>query len=157
MENLPPNKESPSIMLEQATLADLEVFMELEQSVRNPKTYPRSSTENEALDELTSSQVFFIKKDGKVVGNIGYQMQSEDHAEITGLMVDPRYQGQGIGREALTAVLDKLKRIKRIDLVTHPENEQALSLYESNGFHVESRVENYYGDGQPRLILVKVN
>jgi hypothetical protein len=78
MESFPQNQEDLPITLERATPAYLEVFMELEQSVRNPKTYPSSSTENEALDELTSSQVFFIKKDGKIIGNIGYQMQSEE-------------------------------------------------------------------------------
>ena len=82
-------------------------------------------------------------------------MKAEDNAEITGLMVDPRYQNQGIGREALTTILGELKEVKRIDLVTHPENESALSLYQSFGFQIESRVEDYYGDGQPRLVLVK--
>lgn len=152
MESLPPN-----ITLERATPADLEVFMALEQSVSNPKTYPGSSNGKDAFDELTSSQVFFIKKDGKVVGNIGYEMKAENHAEITGLMVDPRYQNQGIGREALAVILDELKGFKRIELVTHPENDRALSLYQSLGFHIESRVEDYYGDGQPRLILAKAN
>lgn len=157
MESSPQNQESLPITLERATSADLEAFMELEKSVRNPKTYPSSANEEEALAELTNTQVYFIKKEDHVVGNISYEMNAEDHAEITGLMVDPHYQGQGIGREALTAILDKLKGVKRIDLVTHPENEQALPLYQSLGFHIESRVEDYYGDGQPRLILVKAN
>lgn len=157
MESLPQNQENQPITLERATPADLEVFMALEQSVKNPKTYPSSSTQEDALDELTKSKVYFIKKNGQVVGNIGYEMKAGDNAEITGLMVDPRYQNQGIGREALTAVLDELKRINRIELVTHPENENALSLYQSLGFHIESRVEDYYGDGQPRLVLVKAN
>lgn len=151
------NHENQPITLERATSADLEEFLRLEQSVRNPKTYPSSSSKKEALAELTNTETFFIRKKGQVVGNIAYEMKAKDHAEITGLMVDPRYQGQGIGREALTAALDKLKRVKRIDLVTHPENEKALALYQSVGFQIESRVEDYYGDGQPRLVLVKLN
>lgn len=155
MESSPQNQEGLPITLERATPADLEVFMALEQSVKNPKTYPASSAQEEALDELTKSKVYFIKKEGRIVGNIGYEMKAEDCAEITGLMVDPRYQNQGIGREALAAVLDELKGTKRIELVTHPENDSALSLYQSLGFHIESRIENYYGDEQPRLVLVK--
>ncbi len=117
--------------------------------------YPASTTQEEALNELTRSKVYFIKREGQIVGNIGYEMKAEDSAEITGLMVDPRYQNQGIGREALTAILDELKGIKRIELVTHPENESAISLYQSLGFHIESRIEDYYGDGQPRFVLTK--
>ena len=155
MENLPQTQERPPLTLERATPADLEVYMALEQSVKNPKTYPASTTQKEALDELTKSRVYFIKKEGHIVGNIGYEIKAEDSAEITGLMIDPRYQNQGIGREALIAILDELKGIRRIDLVTHPENEPALALYQSLGFHIESRVEDYYGDGEPRLVLVK--
>lgn len=155
MESTPQSHENLPITLERARPADLEVYMALEKSVKNSKTYPASTTQEEALNELTKSKVYFIKKEGQIVGNIGYEMKSEEHAEITGLMVDPRYQNQGIGHEALNAILDELNGLKRIDLVTHPENEQALSLYLSHGFRVESRLEDYYGDGEPRLVLVK--
>ena len=148
---------SEPITLGRATPADLEVFIALERSVSNPKTYPGSITKEAALDELTNTQVYFIKKGDQIIGNIAYEIQANDHAEITGLMVDPHYQNQGIGFAALNAVLDELKGVKRIDLVTHPENENAVVLYQSLGFHIESRVEDYHGDGQPRLILVKVN
>ena len=52
-------------------------------------------------------------------------------------------------------ILEKTKGARRIDLVTHPENENALRLYASLGFKVESRLENYFGDGEPRLALAK--
>jgi ribosomal-protein-alanine N-acetyltransferase len=50
-------------------------------------------------------------------------------------------------------ILEKCKGSNRIDLVTHPENSSALELYSSLGFKVESRQENYFGDGEPRLVL----
>jgi len=157
MEHSPQNHESSRVTLERATPANIDAFIALERSVSNPKTYPGSTSEKDALDELTNTHVYFIKRDGHIVGNIAYEMKEDDHTEITGLMVDPRYQGQGIGREALESVLNKLKGIKRIELVTHPENEHALALYQSSGFHIESRVDDYYGDGQPRLVLVTEN
>lgn len=157
MEKAPQSQEGSPVALERATPTDIKVFMQLEQSVSNPKTYPGSAREEDALDELTNTEVYFIKRDGQIVGNIAYEMKTEHCAEITGLMVSPNYKRQGAGREALTAVLDKLKGVKRIFLVTHPENDEALPLYQSLGFHIESRVENYYGDGQPRLVLVREN
>jgi ribosomal protein S18 acetylase RimI-like enzyme len=39
--------------------------------------------------------------------------------------------------------------------VAHPENEIALGLYMSLGFEIESRQENFFGDGEPRLVLAR--
>lgn len=50
-------------------------------------------------------------------------------------------------------ILEKCKGADRVDLVTHPENRSALELYSSLGFKVEARQENYFGDGEPRLVL----
>jgi len=52
-------------------------------------------------------------------------------------------------------LLEKFKNTERIDLAAHPDNFRAIKLYQSLGFAIESRKENYYGDGEPRLILVK--
>jgi ribosomal-protein-alanine N-acetyltransferase len=40
-----------------------------------------------------------------------------------------------------------------VELVTHPENENAIRLYSFLGFRVERRLENYFGDGEPRAVL----
>lgn len=53
----------------------------------------------------------------------------------------------------MSFILEKCKGAYRIDLVTHPENKNALRLYASLGFKVESRSENFFGDGGPRLLL----
>jgi ribosomal protein S18 acetylase RimI-like enzyme len=39
--------------------------------------------------------------------------------------------------------------------VTHPENAGALRLYMSLGFKVESRIEDCFGDGEPRLVMAR--
>jgi ribosomal protein S18 acetylase RimI-like enzyme len=159
MESSPQNQEDQPITLERATPADLETYLALERSVSNPVTYPAATDAAEALDEMKKNhRNYFIKKDGQIVGNVTYEMKGDNHASITGLMVVPHYQNQGIGREALKIVLDELKEIKRIDVATHPDNTNALALYQSLGFHTESKEENYWGDdGQPRLILAKEN
>lgn len=61
----------------------------------------------------------------------------------------------GIGRAVLEQILSEFQYVKRIDLVTHPEN-PALGLYQSLGFAVEERKENFYGDGEPRLVLARI-
>jgi len=71
------------------------------------------------------------------------------------LVIHPNFQGQGIGREAVLFRLEKLKGVKRVWLVTHPENFKIINLYQSLGFKIEKRLENYFGDGEPRIILLR--
>jgi ribosomal-protein-alanine N-acetyltransferase len=67
--------------------------------------------------------------------------------------VDPIYRRQGIAHEVMRRILEACREVRRVELVTHPENQDALRLYKSLGFVVEGRIENYFGDGEPRLLL----
>ena len=146
-------KGNQKISLVLATPEDVNQYLAIEKSVVGPKTYSGITGEDEAKEELKNNQVYFIKKDGKIVGTIQYEMKGQGHAYLSGLVICPRFQGQGIGREASKRILQKLKNMKRIDLVTHPRNTRALMLYLSLGFAIESWKDNYYGDGEPRLLL----
>jgi ribosomal protein S18 acetylase RimI-like enzyme len=54
-------------------------------------------------------------------------------------------------------ILEELKDYKRIELVTHPDNKSAIKLYFSFGFLTEKQMENYFGDGEPRILMAKTN
>ena len=73
------------------------------------------------------------------------------------MAVGPAYRGQGIARAAMEFIMEKCAGSWRIHLVTHPENFRSIPLYESFGFVIESRIENFYGDGEPRIIMAKEN
>ncbi len=146
-------KNNQTISLEKATVKDVDQYLTIEKSVIGPKTYSGITVEDKAKEEFQTNQVYFIKKDSKIVGTIQYEMKSPDHAYLSGLVVDPRFQGQGIGREASKLILQELKDMKRVDLITHPHNTRALMLYLSLGFVIESWKDDYYGDGEPRLVL----
>jgi diamine N-acetyltransferase len=64
---------------------------------------------------------------------------------IVRLMIDARYQGEGLGRELLSATLDWIctlsPKVDRVRISTIPENEIALRLYRSAGFE-EAGIEN---------------
>ena len=111
-------------------------------------------SEDEWKEEMQRGDVYLIERDGVVMGNLSYERQGNDRVYISGLAISPAFQGQGIGREVLSNLLVELKDVRRIDLVAHPDNQTALNLYQSLGFVVESRKENYYGDGEPRLVLM---
>lgn len=150
------NKEA-FFTLKLATLADANTLFTLKQKMSGLHTYSVMTDPKEQKQELQSGVTYLIEKEGKIVGSISYEIKSEGHAYLSDLVIDPEYQGQGLGREALMRVLKELEQTERIDLVTHPENDTALKLYLSLGFQVESREEDYYGDGEPRLVLAKIN
>ena len=49
--------------------------------------------------------------------------------------------------------LIKLVGDKAIITVTHPQNTGAIILYLEHGFKIVGWKDDYYGDGQPRLML----
>ncbi|MBI2003427.1 MAG: GNAT family N-acetyltransferase [Parcubacteria group bacterium] len=143
-----------SIEFKRATTEDIPTLIFIEKSVAGTKIYSPMLDEKEWAEEIEKSVVYLVLKDNIVVGNVSYEIKDSDYVYISGFAIDSRFQKQGIGREVLTRLLEEFKDKKRIDLVTHPDNEAALKLYKSFGFVVESRKENYFGDGEPRLVLV---
>jgi len=115
------------------------------------------TTEKEWQEELArkDAKIYAIIKGGEIVGDVSYEIKNKNTVYISGLCVDKKFQGQGIGREAIKILLglEELKNAKRIELVTHPENKNAIRIYESFGFKKEKQIENFYGDGQPRILM----
>ena len=149
------SKEDLKLSFRKATPEDADAYVELEHTAAMNKTYSGILDREEALKDFTENEVYLIYKDDKLAGSTEYEMKSPDHAYLSGLIIHPDYQGKGIGREAALFRLEKLKGVKRIDLVTHPENFKIIDLYQSLGFKIEKQIENYFGDGEPRVVLAK--
>ena len=85
-----------------------------------------------------------VEAAGRLVGFVMYGWNAEEHFyEISRLMIDRRYQGQGCGRKALRLAVEDLKKtpgIREIFLSAEPENQRALALYESEGFADTGRI-----------------
>ena len=142
------------VVLRKADNSDIDELIEIERGVAGTKIYVPMLSHDEWLVALDIGAVYLIEKDKTIVGNISYEKKSPGRVRISGLVISRKFQGQHLGRQALAQVMEELKDIKRIDLDVHPDNERALKLYQSFGFTEESRKENFYGDGEPRLILV---
>ena len=76
-----------------------------------------------------------VERDGAVVGTLRID-RDDDGADIYGFVVDPAWQGRGIGREVLRRVCRQLRTegVPRIGLEVAVDNERALGLYTSVGF-----------------------
>jgi diamine N-acetyltransferase len=59
------------------------------------------------------------------------------------LMVDAQFQGRGYGRDALDAIVERVRErgLATLRLSVVPENEQALEFYRRNGFVETGEVE----------------
>ncbi|MCR4333908.1 MAG: GNAT family N-acetyltransferase [Patescibacteria group bacterium] len=146
-------EHAPSIELVRATTDDTEAYIALEKSLGETETYSTMDTPDEALKNITECTTYFIKEDGVIVGSVSYVMKSPDHAYIDGLLVMPPHQGRGLGRAAMLKILEEIGDVRLIDLVTHPDNATSIKLYQSLGFTIGERIENYFGDGEPRIVM----
>jgi L-phenylalanine/L-methionine N-acetyltransferase len=101
---------------------------------------------------------------GQVVGNAGLIVASGKmrHTASIGMMVHDRFQGQGIGRmllEALLDIADNYLGLVRVELEVFPDNARAIRLYERMGFEHEGRKRNAvwrHGEHQDVLIMGRI-
>ncbi len=147
----------PIITLHKISLSDVDTYVNLEKNFSSLKNYSPSDTIAQAQEQIKNNLCFFIKQNNIIVGSIDYHMKDEYCAYITGLVVHPDFQDQGIARTALNMLLEELKNVKEISLDTHPHNTKAIMLYLSSGFLIDSWKDNYYGDGEPRIVLRRKN
>ena len=145
------------ISLRRVTLfdEDVDAYLALEQSVIGPKTYSGIVDREEVKEEIKNNVAFFIELEGVVVGSIEYEIKSDDRVYLSGSVINPNYQGKGLGHVAAVKILEKLKEVKEIYLVTHPHNTPVLRIFLSLGFVINDWIDNYYGDGEPRVLLSK--
>ena len=150
----PRNEALMQLTIEPATLNDANTLVAFERKVADPKIYGPPLGVQGAIKEISKNTFYFIKRGDILVATAAYQLRPDKSVCISNVAVDPKHRRQEIARTVMLFILEKCKGTSRIDLVTHPDNKDAIQLYTSLGFKVESRQENYYGDGEPRLVLV---
>lgn len=141
------------IELEKASSEDWQEVLNYEKGV-DSKTFHAMTTEAEVKDFMDKNELFFISADDIKVGAISYEPR-KDSNHINELIVAPEHQKQGIGTRAMEVLMNQIGQDKPMDLVTHPENSIAIRIYLKLGFIITDLKDNFYGDGEPRLLLVK--
>ena len=144
----------PEITLQPVAEADIDTYLRLEKRVEG-RTYTATQNHEEAAEEFTQGPMYFIRLGDKIVGTISYSTKEDGSVYLNGLAIDPEFQGQGVGRAAMQQFLDQVKDAPSIWLVVHPDNTRAIELYQSFGFAVTDRKEDYHGDGEPRIVLTR--
>lgn len=81
----------------------------------------------------------------KLVGICGLHLEQNPrmrHSASLGISVSKDYQGMGVGRKLMEAILDLSDNwlmLVRVELCVFTDNEKALALYKKMGFEVEGR------------------
>ena len=130
-------------------------FLALERLAGDPRTYGPVTDIAAALREIDENRLYLFRLEETFIASAAYRLRTDASVHISSVAVHPAYRRQGIARMAMLFILELNKHARRLDLVTHPDNVPALRLYLSLGFAVDQRLENYYGDGEPRLVLAK--
>jgi L-phenylalanine/L-methionine N-acetyltransferase len=91
-----------------------------------------------------NDHMFVAVADGQVAGMAGLHVDTgrRRHAGSVGISIHRDYQGQGIGRALMQALLDLADGylgLLRVELEVFVDNTRAIKLYESLGFVTEGR------------------
>ena len=81
-------------------------------------------------------KIFFALIEDRCVGCCALRRLGDDEFEVAKMAVTPTYQGAGIGRKLLCAVIDAGRALgaRRLYLETNHQLKPAIRLYESLGF-----------------------
>jgi len=142
-----------SLVFERAAAKDARAFVELEKKVAIPRIYEARLAIDDATSEICRNSLYFIKLRDSVIGSVSARMQEDGSVYFGNLAVVPDYRRKGVARAAMAFLIGLHKHATRLELVTHPENFAAIRLYTSLGFEIEGLFANYFGDGEPRVLL----
>ncbi|SMO86409.1 GNAT family N-acetyltransferase [Gracilimonas mengyeensis] len=147
------------VMLRRSVPADLDFLVELERKAF--PSYQQSSRRTLALSLRSSFQQVWVaeaKVDGdrKAVGSLVLYHYKRS-IRIFSVVVDPDYQGQGIGilllRKAEEAATER--GAERISLEVSASNAKLVEWYKKEGFEVQDQLKDYYDWGKDGYRMVK--
>lgn len=80
-------------------------------------------------------RILFARVDGGIAGTCAL-MPEGDRFELTKMAVDERFQGLGLGRKLIEAVIAEFKRLggRELFLESNSALKPAITLYETSGF-----------------------
>jgi len=147
---------APDVTLQPVTAKDWDLLAEMEKNAACEMYIPYT-TESEIKNYTEHSKVFFVMRGEEKIGSISYQIKDDNSVYFDGMTVVPEHRHQGVATAAMKAALEDLTDHQDLNLLVHPRNTAALMVYLKSGFTIKEWRDNAFGDGQPRLFLVKTN
>ncbi len=141
--------------IEAMQVSDLDAVLAIEK-LCFPTPWSRFAFQTE-LTENHYALYIVGKIDGQIVAYAGTWIIL-DEAHITNVAVHPEWQGKGLGKEILLALLSRAKErgATRATLEVRKQNTTAQQLYLKHGFYFQGVRPGYYTDnGEDALIMWK--
>jgi len=142
-------------MLRRAGATDVQLIVAFEAEVMDKKLYGKPLDNDGARSEIETNEYYLDVRDGRIVATGAFRRRENASAYLSNIAVHPEMRRRGLGRAMMRHLISCCDDVPTIDLAVHPENEPACSLYVSLGFVPTRRQENFFGDGEPRLIMVR--
>ncbi len=105
---------------------------------------------------IDNAHVIVIEDADSIVGCALAFTCLDDSLCLHKIFVEENAQGKGFGKKLLSEMLRIARGESRdIWLTVDPVNNRAINLYKSMGLEVKTYDDHYYGDEEPRYIMIK--
>ena len=142
-------------MLRRADTLDVDRIVAFEAEVISRKLYGKPLDRDAARSEINANAYYLALGEGRLVATGAFRQREDASAYLSNIAVHPKVRRQGLARAMMWHLFSFCDTAPSIDLAVHPDNQPALTLYISMGFAPTHRHENFFGDGEPRLIMVR--
>lgn len=151
--------EHPPFRQRAASRDDMDALLSLVQRVPDPQGTYLPEEERSAIErKLADGPVHVIEDGEKIIAMIAWKSDTEDASAtyIEDLVVDPAFQGRGLGSKLLEIFESEVPSTQRAILHVHPLNDPAIQLYESFGFRKRSFADGPFGDKKLWWEMVRI-
>ncbi len=119
-------------------------------------SYPREELRGFISDRR--SRTWVAEESGETIGFLIAQSQARKVAHIVTIDVVDRWRRRRVGSLLMDAAEDWAREqgLGCVYLETEENNRAAHGFYEARGYKKMDRVENYYSDGAPAWVMLKL-
>lgn len=94
-----------------------------------------------------AAQVFLVAEvDGQIAGTASAKLSGGSHLDLNRMYILPHFQGRGLGKSLLDAVIAAFPAAQAIHLEVEPNNAPAIGFYQRAGFSEVARGNACGGD-----------
>lgn len=118
-------------------------------SLNTPKYFDKSEIHDfQAYLEQKATTYLTIEVGATIVGGTGYYVNEDDNSgRITWIFFDPRYSGQGLGKQSVEYCLNILNKDKSVEKFIVTTSQLAYQFFEKFDYHIVRTEKNYWGEG----------
>jgi ribosomal protein S18 acetylase RimI-like enzyme len=144
-------------MLRRADATDVDLIVDFERKVAAPKLYGAPLDHTAAALEVARNHYYLRLDSGRIVATGAHRQRDDGSIYLSNIAVGPTERRRGFARAMMLHLLALCERAGErpvpIDLAVHPDNQAARALYASLGFVAGDIRPDFFGDGEPRLIM----